>query len=480
MEYNKRNIVKNLIWKFSEKIGIQLVNIIIQIVLTRILLPEDYASVAIIMVFVLLANLIVQSGFGSALVQKENVDSKDYSSVFYLCILVSIILYGVLYVTSPYIADFYDLSILSKVLRVQAVILFPCAINTVQVAFLSRNMEFAKNFAASIIACVLSGIGGIVFAVTGFGIWAIVATNVLNQVFLTVALWFLVKWRPTLEFSFTRVKSLFVFGWKLLCSSILGMFYGNLQTLIIGKVFTPTTLGYYNRGELMGTTIMSSINNAISAVMLPVLSRHQNDMDTFKQIYRRTLALDCFFSFPVMFGLASVSQPLIAILFTEKWLPAVPFMIMICISRAFDPIHTTNLEAILAVGKSGTTLKLEIIKKTLGVLLMVITYRFGIYVFVASNILLALISTVINAFPNKKNFGYSVKQQVQDIFPYLLLSLIMFAATFAVTYMSINYFAMIILQISMGVGIYVTGCYLFKLEAFVYVCHQIKEKKAKK
>lgn len=477
MAEGKINIFTNLIWKFSEKIGIQLVNIIIQIALTRVLIPEDYAAVAIIMVFVQLANLIVQSGFGSALVQKEKVDSKDYSSVFYLCLAVSLILYGILYFSSPFIAGFYKMPVLIDVLRVQAIILFPCAINTVQVAYLSREMKFSKNFVASIIACICSGIVGIVCAYTGFGLWAIVLCNVTNQVVLTVALFILVKWRPTREFSLTRIKEMFTFGWKLLISSVLGMFYGNLQTLIIGRVFTPKMLGYYNRGELMGTTVMSSVNSAISSVMLPVLSRYQANVDEFKKLYRRILTLDCFFSFPIMFGLASVSEPLIIILFTEKWLPAVPFMIMICISRAFDPIHVTNLEAILAIGRSDITLKLEIIKKAIGIALMIMSYRYGLYVFVATNIILSLVATIINAYPNMKSFNYTIKQQLSDICPYLVLSVLMFTITYSITFTSLNSILMIIVQIIVGILIYVAGCIIFRLEAFFYILNLIKTKK---
>ena len=245
---------------------------------------------------------------------------------------MSLILYGVLYISAPAIASFYNLAMLKNLLRVQAGILFPCAINTVQVAYLSRNMEFRKNFIASIVACVVSGCLGIGAALIGLGIWSIVICNIANQIILTVILWFLVKWRPSTKFSFYKVKELFRFGWKLLVSSVLSMFYSNLQTLIIGKVFTPTLLGYYNRGELMGTTVMSSVNNAISSVMLPVLSRYQTDLDSFKKVYRRILILDCFFSFPIMFGLASVAESFIVLLFTEKWLPAAPFMTIICIA----------------------------------------------------------------------------------------------------------------------------------------------------
>lgn len=477
MNYSKKHIVASLIWKFSEKIGIQLFNLIIQIILTRLLLPEDYANVAIIMVFVQLANLIVQSGFGSALIQKENTDIKDFSSVFYLCVISAVILYVMIFIGAPFIADFYELNLLTGLLRVQAIIVFPCAINTVQIAYLSRNMLFSKNFFASIIASILSGIAGIICAYVGLGIWSLIVCNVLNQVILTIALWFFVKWRPTFEFSFKRVFELFVFGWKLLVSSVLNMFYSNLQTLVIGKVFTTSMLGYYNRGELLGTTVMSSVNNAISSVMLPVLSRTQNDLEKFKQIYRRILTLDCFFSFPIMFGLASVAKPLITILFTEKWLSAVPFMIMVCIARAFDPIHVTNLEAILAVGKSETTLKLEIIKKLIGVAFMIITYNINIYVFVFSNIILSFVSTIINSYPNVKTFNYTIKEQMKDIGPYLVNALIMFCITFGMSMIDMNEWIMIILQIIVGAVIYILGCWIFKFEAFYYVLDIVKKRK---
>lgn len=478
MDYSKKNVITNLIWKFSEKAGIQVVNLIIQIFLTRLLLPADYANVAIIMVFVQLANLVVQSGFGSALVQKESVDSKDYSSVFFLCSIIAVVIYILIFICAPSIAKFYKLESLSSLLRVQAIIVFPCAINTVQIAYLSRRMLFSKNFYASVVASIISGIGGITCAYIGLGIWSLIVCNVLNQITLTIALWGLIKWRPTAEFSIKRGKELFVFGWKLLVSSVLNMFYGNLQTLVIGKVFSKTMLGYYNRGELLGTTIMASVNNAISSVMLPVLSRVQNEREKLKQMYRRILSLDCFFSFPIMFGLASVAEPLITILFTEKWLPAVPFMIMVCISRALDPIHVTNLEALLAIGKSDITLKLEIIKKVIGVIFMIITFQINIYVFVFSNIVLSIISTVINSYPNVKNFNYTFKEQLNDICPYFINAFIMFCINFGISTMDINVWFMLVLQIAVGVIFYVSVCWIFKLEAFVYVLDHIKIRKS--
>jgi len=469
------NIIINLVWKFMERISVQAINLIIQILLARKLFPEDFAAVAIITVFINIANIFVQSGFGTALIQKAEIDDLDSSSIFFFSISASVILYIILFFAAPYVADFYNQQILKNLLRAEAVILVFGAFNTVQQAILARNLEFKKNFKASLLGCIASGITGVGLAYLGAGIWALAISTIVNNFVLTVVLWFSVRWRPKLMFCMKRVKVLFSFSWKLVCSSLVSVIYTNIRTLIIGKAFENKTLGYYNRGDMLGSSLMNGLTGAISSVMLPVLSTKQNKIDELKNMLRRTMSLNCFVIFPVMFGLVAVAKPLIVVLFTDKWLGAVPFMQLVCIAYAFYPMHSANLQAINALGRSDVGLKLEIIKRVLGLCLIGLSFPFGVYAIVGSEILFSLLATIINGFPNKTLIGYSIKEQWKDIIPYLLLSVLMALMVYFISFiLNIPNILLLIIQIILGVGIYILGCHIFKLEAYVYILNKIK------
>lgn len=469
------NVVINLIWKFMERISVQAINLIIQILLARKLFPEDFAAVAIITVFINIATIFVQSGFGTALIQKAEIDEVDSSSIFYFSITASIVLYFVLYLISPLVAAYYNIDILSALLRAEGIILVFGAFNTVQQAIMARNLEFKKNFRASLLGCISAGISGVALAYAGAGIWALAISTIINNFVLTVVLWFSVKWRPKLVFSAKRVKTLFSFSWKLVCSSLVSTIYTNIRTLVIGKAFNSKTLGYYNRGDMLGSSLMNGLTGAISSVMLPVLSTKQDRVNELKKMLRRTMSINCFVIFPVMFGLVAVAKPLIVILFTEKWLPAVPFMRLVCIAYAFYPMHSANLQAINAIGRSDVSLKLEVIKRVMGLCLIGLSFPFGVYAIVGSEIVFSLLATIVNGFPNKKLINYSIKEQWRDIFPYLLVSILMCIIVYGISrILNVNNIILLLIQILAGVCIYVLGCHVLKLEAYVYMVGKIK------
>lgn len=469
------NIIINLIWKFMERISVQAINLIIQILLARKLFPEDFAAVAIITVFINIATIFVQSGFGTALIQKAEIDELDSSSIFYFSISASFILYIILFFAAPYVADFYHQDILKNLLRAEAIILVFGAFNTVQQAILARNLEFKKNFKASLLGCIASGITGVVLAYAGAGIWALAISTIVNNFVLTVVLWFSVRWRPKLIFSLKRVKTLFSFSWKLVCSSLVSVIYTNVRTLIIGKAFKSDTLGYYNRGDMLGSSLMNGLTGAINAVMLPVLSTKQDKIDEMKKMLRRTMSLNCFVIFPVMFGLVAVSKPLILILFTDKWLNAVPFMQLVCIAYAFYPMHSANLQAINALGRSDVALKLEVIKRVIGLCLIGLSFPFGVYAIVGSEILFSLVATIVNGFPNKYLINYSIKEQWTDIIPYLILAIVMSILVYSLSLiLNIPNILLLIIQIIIGIMIYIIGCHILKLDAYTYMLNKIK------
>lgn len=466
---NQINVLSNLAWKLLERFGVQGLQFVIQIILARLLFPSDYGLLALVVIFITIASVFVQSGLNTSLIQKKVVDNVDYSSVFYLSLGVASVLYIVLFLFAPSIASFYDNLDLIPVLRVLALTLFPGVFNSIQNAIVSRTMQFRRLFYSSVGAGFVSGIVGIALAYKGYGIWALVFQQLTNQVCITIILWFTVKWRPTLQFSLERVKDHFSFGWKLLVSSLIDTTYKDLRSLIIGKVYTPAMLGYYNRGRQFPQLVISNINGSIQAVMLPALAAQQDYTERVKSMMRRSIVTSSFIVFPMMVGLAVVAEPLVVLLLTDKWLPAVPFLQIACFTYSLWPIHTANLQAINAMGRSDIFLKLEIIKKIVGLIILFISLPFGVYYLALSGVVSGIISSFINAYPNKKLLNYGYAEQIKDILPSLLLSLVMGVMVYFFSYFGFSPLVTMVLQILAGVVIYVLLALLFRLECFHYL-----------
>lgn len=458
-----------------ERGGTQGIQFFIQIILARLLLPEDFGTIAIVMVFISLAKVFVQSGFNTALIQKKDADEVDFSSVFYLSLLVASLIYILIYFTAIFVADFFRDPLLIPVLRVLSLTLFFGAFNSIQNAYVSRNMMFKKLFFSSLGAITISGTVGIVAAYAGLGVWALVVQQLLNQISIAFIMWFTVKWRPQLIFSFNRVKGLFSFGWKLLASSLIGTLYLNIRTLLIGRIYTSSMLGYYNRGQQFPKIIVSNINGSIQSVMLPTLSAHQDNKRRVKQMVRRSIVTSSFMIFPMMIGMAIVADSLVSIVLTDKWLPAVPFLQIFCGSYALMPIHTANLQAINAIGRSDIFLKLEIIKKVVGLSILAISIPFGIFFIAFGQVINGIISTFINAYPNRNLLDYSYKEQLTDIMPSLLISIVMGIIVYMINFLNIVVWLTLILQVVVGVVVYIGLAKLFKIDSFDYLATTIKQ-----
>ena len=427
------------------------------------------------MVFISLGRVFVERGFNTALIQKKNPDNLDFSSVFYISFFLSVLLYFVIYIATPYIADFYGDDKLISILRVLSLTLLLGSINSIQYAYISKNMLFKKLFTSSFVAIVVSGTLGIAAAYMGAGVWALVIQQLSNQLIVMVILWFTLKWRPILAFSIERVKTLFSFGWKLLASSILNTLYLDIRTLIIGRLYSPSILGYYNRGEQFPRIIVINIDGAVQSVMLPTFSAHQDNPKIVKDMVRRTIKSSSFLIFPIMVGMIVVAEPLVRIVLTEKWLPAVPFLQFFCISYAVIPIHTANAQAINALGRSDIFLKLEVIKKIIGLSLLVISIRWGVYAIAISMVISSIISSFINAYPNKDLLKYSIKEQWIDIIPSLIISSIMGITVYLVKYLVENTLILLISQILLGIITYVALAKIFKNESYTYIYKSLNE-----
>lgn len=471
----KEAIIYSLIWKFMERSGVQGVQFFLQIILARLLAPSDYGIIAIISIFIAIANVFVQSGFNTALIQKKYTTEKDYSSVFYLSIVVSIIIYIILYFSAPFIARFYKIDQLVPVIRILSITLFLGAYNSIQNAIISKTMQFKKLFFSSSISVIISGIFGVVLAYLGFGVWALVVQQIVNQLSICIILSFILKWHPKFIFSIKRIKILFNYGWKILISSLLDTLYMNIRSLIIGKIYSPVILGFYSRGDQFPQVIVSNINGSIQSVMLPALSVEQDNKEVVKNMVRRSIITSSFIIFPMMLGLAIIAEPLVKILLTDKWLPCVPFLQIFCISYSLWPIHTANLQAINALGRSDIFLKLEITKKIIGTIILIISMFHGVYAIAIGTLISSIVSVFINSYPNIRLLNYNYIEQIRDIIPSLLISIIMAIGVYWIKFLNISNISIIIIQIIIGGLIYISLAKIFKLECYEYLFNTIKK-----
>lgn len=475
----KSKVVKGLFWKLLENGGAQGIQFVIAILLARLLTPSEYGVVGIIMIFITIANVVVQNGFSTALVQKKNADTIDFSSVCYFSLFAALVMYGLLYMAAPSIAAFYRIESLRAIVRVLSVVLFPGAVISVQTAYVSRHMEFKALFLSALAASAVSGVISITMAYRGYGVWAMVGQQVTYYFILMAVLFFMVSWKPKACFAPDRVMGMFGFGWKLLCASLLDTIFNNLYGLLIGKIYNEELLGSYNRGEQFPKLIATNLGAAIQAVLLPAFSARQDDIASVRRMMRRAVRLSSFAVLPMLLGLYAVGDNLVLALLGEKWMICVPFLRIMCISYCFWPIHITNLQAINAVGRSDLFLKLEIVKKALSLLALVIGMRYSVTVMVGLKAFQDFLCTFINAAPNRKLLGYSIVHQWVDVMPPALLSVVMCAAVWytGVLLPGINVWPRLFAQMVCGVAVYGLLSWAFRMESFRYLCDMVRRRR---
>ena len=475
-------MTKALLWKLLERFGVQGVQFILQIILARLLTPEHYGVLAIMIIFTTLANVFIQNGFNTALIQNKDVTEEDYSSVLWVSLGVAGILYGIIFFCAPFIASFYEMPEIVKPFRVLALMLFPGALNSVQIAKVSREMDFKKVFYSNVGAIVVSGAAGIVIAKLGGGLWALVAQTMLNIFVATVVMQFTSKLKIYFKVSLARIKVLFAYGWKLLVSGLIDTLYQDLQSLVVGKKYNSATLGFFNRGKQFPQFLMNSINGAVQSVMLPAMAEKQDAKEQLKELTRRSITVSAYVVFPMMAGLAGIAEPLVRLLLTDEWLPCVPYLQIYCVSFAFYPVHSCNLQAINAIGRSDMFLKLEIIKKSYGLIALIIAvFCFNSPMAIAMTaIITGFLSFFVNAAPNKKLINYSYAEQMRDLVPSFLSAVIMCAAVLAVGLLKLNTIVTLLIQVVVGVGIYLTLSAVFKLKPFLIILNMLMMIKARK
>ena len=470
----KGKVISNFIWRFAERCGAQLVSFVVSIVLARLLEPSVYGTVALVTVFTTILQVFIYSGLGTALIQKKNADDLDYSSVFYFNFVVCIILYLGMFIAAPYIAKFYGNMSLIPVIRVISLTLIISGVKNIQQAYVSSNMLFKRFFFSTIGGTIVSAFIGIFMAYIGMGVWALVAQQLSNAMIDTMILWITVKWRPKAVFSWERLKSLLAYGWKLLVAVLLDTVYNNLRNLVIGKMYSSADLAFYNQGDKFPKIIVTNINTSIDSVLLPTLSSEQDNKARVKEMTRRAIKTSTYIMAPLMMGLAFCAKTVVELVLTQKWLPCVPFLQIFCITYMFYPVHTANLNAIKAMGRSDIFLKLEIIKKIVGMSLLLSTMWFGVMAMAYSLLVSCVLSQIINSWPNKRLLGYGYLEQLRDLIPGVILAVMMGICVYFIGYINLPNIIVLIIQVIVGATIYIVMSIVFKLESFLYLWNMVK------
>lgn len=477
----KKKAFAGVIWKLMERVCAQLVSLVVSVILARILMPDDYSVVSIVTIFFAFCNVFISSGFNTALIQKKDADIIDYSSVLCVSIGIATVLYILMFIAAPLIANLYHKDILIAVIRIMALTFFINAIKSVLCAYISNNLQFKKFFLSTIVGTIISAFVGMYMAMKGFGPWALVAQQMTNSIIDTLILYSTTKMKFVFKVSFERLKSLFSYGWKMFVASIISTAHEEIKPLIVGVKFTTEDLAFYNKGKSFPNLLNSSISDTISAVLFPVISKFQENKETVLNITRKFMGAVSYIIFPVMIGFWVISDNFIEILLTEKWMSAAAYVKIFCISYMFNIIQIGNLQAIRAIGRSDIILKLEILKKSLYfvVIVLFVCISDSPYMLALSEIICTVIATTINSMPNRKLIGYKYSYQLADLLPNLLLAIGMGIIVYLFNFVISNRILCLIIQILSGMVIYFTASIFTKNKNFFYLINLMK-KKAKK
>ena len=483
MDQSFRNkTISGVIWKAMENGGTQVVRLVISVVLARLLDPKNYSTLGLMTIIINIADVIVKRGFATGLIQRKDADNVDFSSVLWLTLAFAGVLYAGLFFGAPAISQFYKAPVMIPAMRVASLTLFFGAFNSIQSAIVQRKMEFRNFCIATLGATLLSGAIGIYMAYAGYGVWALVAQQLIGSIGNVLFLWLLDRWKPALVFSIDRIRSLFSFGWKLLLSSLLDTGYKSLSGLVIGKRYIGDSLAFYNRGQQYPSMIADNLTGVALSVLFPAYAHHQDDVGRVREMVRKTNRSAALMIFPMMAGLAAIATPFVHILLTDKWMPTVPYLQAMCIAFALYPLEATDLQALNAVGRSDLYLTSEIIKKVFGILAFTVSvFAFTTPIAVSwAYVVTAVFSMLVTMVYMKRLFGYRLRDQIWDMTPPALLSAVMWGVVYAVSLIPLPELPSMILQIVCGIAVYLGLAVLLKLESFTYLFTSMKAYISKK
>ena len=462
----KKQTFNGVIWRILETGGTQAIQLVISIVLARLIAPEQFAAIAMLSIFLAVAGVFINSGFSPALMRKNDRTQVDCCTVFYFNIVISVVSYLILYVTAPYVADFYDLPELKSILRVTSITLIIGSFAGVHKTLFSARMDFKSLAKYNIAALIISGCVGMFMAYKGFQVWALVTQSIVSSIINTAFVWFASPWRPSWLFSWVSLKEFFGFGSKLLASGLLDTVYTNMYSVVIGKVFPHSDLAFYNRAQGLRSLATSTPTNVLQSVTFPALCKLQDSDDTLRSAYRRMLRISAFVIFPLSLGLGGVSYPLINVLYTDVWIYAAALLQIIVFAGMWYPVHAINLNLLQVKGRSDLFFRLEIIKKILGVAMLCITVPMGLEAMCYGNIVNSIIALIINTHYTGKLLNLGFITQMKDLSPSLLLSVVMYTACKIISTAMGNGFLSLLVSVVAGVIIYVGGAHLFRFPEF--------------
>ena len=472
----KSKTVKGVVWSSIERFSTQGVQFLIMIIMARLLTPKDYGLIGMLAIFLAVAQSLIDSGFSQALIRKQDRTDVDNSTVFYFNIVVSSALYLILFIAAPFVADFYNQPELTSVMRVVCLGVILNSLAVVQRALLTVRIDFKTQAKASLSAAVISGCIGIVLAYCGFGVWSLVVQQLLNLSVNTLLLWIFSKWRPIAVFSWKSFHELFAFGSKILASGLLDTLYRNIYPIVIGKLFSASSLGHYTRAQHFSEFPSSNVTGIIQRVTYPILCGIQDETERLEAVYRKFLKLSAFIIFPLMIGMSAVARPFIDIVLGTQWGFCGQLLQIICFAMMWYPIHAINLNLLQVKGRSDLFLRLEIIKKILGITVLCITAPFGLVVMCYGQIFNSIVALVINTYYTGKLINVGFIRQMKDLLPTLLLSLTMFGAILLVNgFIEVNMHRLVI-GVLVGIIVYASGSYIFKFKELQTLFSLIRRK----
>lgn len=462
----KKDTTKGVFWSLIERFGTQGVQFLVMLVMARLLSPNDYGVVGMLVVFVAIAQAFVDGGFSQALIRKKDRTEVDNSTVFYFNIVVSVLIYLIFYLFAPCVSTFYNMPTLTPFMRVICLSIIINAFGVVQRALFNANIDFKAQAKASLIAIVISGAIGITLAFRGFGPWALVWQQLSNLVVNTLFLWIYSEWRPILAYSWKSFNELFSFGSKLLATSLLNAIYNNIQTIVIGKLYAAKSLGLYTRAAHFADLPSQQFTSVFMRVTFPVLCKVQDDLERLTSVYRRMLRVSAYIVFPLLIGMAAVAHPMIEVFIGKQWIECAYMLQIICFAEMWYPIHAINLDILQVSGRSDLFLKIEIYKKIVSLALLAISAPFGIIAMCYSNLLSSLICLYINTYYSSKILGISLLSQLKDLFPTISLAMVMFVIVQVVIFFISNVFAQLVVGVIVGVIVYISLSYILRFSEF--------------
>lgn len=465
----KNKTIKGLVWSCIERFSMQGIQFLVTIVLARLLTPNDYGLVGMLSIFLAVAQSLIDSGFSQALIRKTDKSDLDCDTVLWFNVVMSIIIYFVLFFSAPYIAQYFKEPVLCEILRTLGIVVIINGSAVVQRALFIIDINFKLQTKATLLAAVLSGALGIYMAYAGYGVWSLVYQQIANSLVTTLFLWFYSKYRPKFRFSEVAFRGMFSFGSKLLISGLVNTIYNNIYQLTIGKVFNAATLGYYTRSQQFAQLPSVSLTDVFQRVLYPVLCKIQDEKERYRIVFVKFLRTSVFVIFPIMCLLAGISRPLVLILLGEKWLFAATLLVPLSLAFMMYPIHALNLNVITVIGRSDLFLKVEIYKKIIGILILVLTIPFGVTVMCYGSIFGSLLGFIVNTHYTKREIGYGLFAQIKDLLPITLLSFVIFVQAYLISYLITNSWLSLIVSCFVGLLLALFCIYIFKFKEVEYI-----------